>query len=289
MTGPHDEVEIYGAPPGDPGLVGPGSVSWEMHSDVAATFFGGLAAIVMEILHPSVMAGVHDQSAYREQPLRRARTTHGYVIVTTFGNTAAAEGLIDRVRRMHARVHGIRPDGVPYRALDPRLIGWVHTCIPWAVMRAFERYNRPLSDAERTRYLTEQSVIGRRGGAEDIPFTAAELDDYVEAMRPELEVTDQTREFFEFLFTTSLGPRLPSPLARPAHVAHVHAAMSIMPGWARRLSGFDHSALAQLGAFDPYVRVSGRALRWAFGTPAFRVLAEERVATRARASTELAS
>ena len=108
-------------------------------------------------------------------------------------------------------------------------------------------------------------------------------------MRPELEVTDQTREFFEFLFTTSLGPRLPSPLARPAHVAHVHAAMSIMPGWARRLSGFDHSALAQLGAFDPYVRVSGRALRWAFGTPAFRVLAEERVATRARASTELAS
>ena len=40
MTGPHDEVEIYGAPPGDPGLVGPGSVSWEMHSDVAATFFG---------------------------------------------------------------------------------------------------------------------------------------------------------------------------------------------------------------------------------------------------------
>ena len=43
---------------------------------------------------------------------------------------------------MHARVNGVRPDGVAYRALDPELIGWVHTCIPWAVMTAYERFNR---------------------------------------------------------------------------------------------------------------------------------------------------
>ena len=86
-------------------------------------------------------------------------------------------------------------------------------------------------------------------------------------------MTDQTREFFEFLFTTSLGPRLPALLARPAHVAHVHAAMSIMPGWARRLTGFDHSALAQLSIFDPYLRVSARVfgfrgpIRWVVMVP----------------------
>ena len=116
-------------------------------------------------------------------------------------------------------------------------------------------------------------------------------------MRPELKVNDQTREFFDFLFTTPLGPRLPSPVSRSAHVLHVHAAMSIMPRWARRLAGFDHSGLAQTGIVEPYLRLSARSLRWAFGTPAFRVLAEERAASGTnrmqrqvpRPATELAS
>ena len=84
----------------------------------------------MELLHPSVMAGVGQQSNYREQPYRRARTTFGWVITTTFGSTAAAERLIARVKRMHSRVNGTRPDGEPYRALDPELIAWVHTLHP---------------------------------------------------------------------------------------------------------------------------------------------------------------
>ena len=180
-------------------------MSWEIHSDIASVAIAGTAAITMELLHPSVMAGVSDLSSYRTEPLRRARNTAGYVIVTTFGSTEAAEGVIARVRRMHERVSGERPDGIPYRATDPELIGWVHTSIPWMVMRAFERYNRPLSPAERDRYLAEQAVIGHKGGAGPIPETAAELDEYVEAMRPQLAVTEQTREFFEFLIDSADG------------------------------------------------------------------------------------
>jgi uncharacterized protein (DUF2236 family) len=235
----------------------------------------------MEILHPSVMAGVHDLSRYRQRPLRRASTTYGYVVVTTFGNTNAAEGMIARVRRIHEQVNGTRPDGVPYRALDPELIGWVHTCIPWAVMRAYERYNRPLTDTERGRYLSEQAVIGRMGGAGDIPVTAAELDEYVAGMRPKLAVNEQTREFFEFLVTAPFGPRVPAPLARPAHLFQIHAAMSVMPGWARRLTNFGHPALAQRAVFDPALHLKARQLRWAFGVPPFRAMAEARVVERA--------
>jgi uncharacterized protein (DUF2236 family) len=224
------------------------------------------------------MAGVQDLSNYASQPARRARATYGYVITTTFGNTDAAEGLITRVRRMHARVIGIRPDGVPYRALDPALIGWVHTCIPWAVMRAFERYNRPLTDAERSRYLAEQAVIGRKGGAADIPVTAAELDDYVEEMRPHLAVNEQTLQFFEFLLSSPFGVPVPAPLSRAAHRFQLHAAMSVMPGWARRLAGFDHPAPAQRAVFDPALHATARTLRWAFGRPPFRAMAEARAA-----------
>ncbi len=73
---------------------------------------------------------------------------------------------------MHSRVNGVRPDGVAYRALDPELIGWVHTCIPWAVMTAYDRFNRALTDEEKGRYLAEQAVIGRMSGAGEIPETA---------------------------------------------------------------------------------------------------------------------
>ena len=60
----------------------------------------------MEVLHPSVMAGVFTQSSYRTQPLRRARNTLGYVLRTTFGSTAAATDVIERVKqdpRAHQR------------------------------------------------------------------------------------------------------------------------------------------------------------------------------------------
>src|SRR5205085_7031585 len=125
----------------------------EINGDLASVTAAGMAAIVMEVLHPSVMAGVFTQSTYRTQPLRRAQNTLGYVLRTTFGSTAAATAVIERVKKVHARVGGVRPDGVPYRALDPELIAWVHTCIPWAIMEAFDRYRRRLSVAERDQYL----------------------------------------------------------------------------------------------------------------------------------------
>ena len=280
---------VFGGAPGDPGLIGPGSMSWEIHSDVAAITIGGLAAIVMEILHPSVMAGVQEQSSYREDPLRRGRTTFGYVVTTTFANTAAATRLINAVKSMHARVNGTRPDGVPYRALDPELIGWVHTCIPWAVMTAFDRYNRSLSTAEKNSYLREQAVIGRMSGAGEIPQTTGALEEYVLAMAPELGVTEQTEEFFEFLLTMPFGVPPLGPLSRPAHRFQAQVGMGLMPEWARRLSGFDSTAIARRLVHRPLLQAYARTLRWAYGgLPPFAAMAHERVAaTPATPDSEL--
>src|ERR1700741_5557776 len=120
-AGRHDDPKVYGGPPGDPGLIGPGSVSWEVNADLASVSQAGLPAIVLEILHPSVVAGVQDLSNYREDPFQRARATLGYVLTTPFGNTEAATALIDHVKQIHSHVQGTGPDGVQYGALDPEL------------------------------------------------------------------------------------------------------------------------------------------------------------------------
>ena len=174
VSGRHDDPAVYGGPAGDPGLCGPDSVSWKINGDVGAVGRAGTSAIVMELLHPSVMAGVQQLSTYREDPFRRARTTLGYVLTTTFGNTEAATGLIDQVKRIHGYVEGKRPDGVPFRALNPQLLAWVHTMIPWMIIRSYERYNAPLTAEEKDRYLAEQAVIGRMAGLN--PRYSATLD-----------------------------------------------------------------------------------------------------------------
>ena len=262
--GRHDEASIYAADPGDPGIGGgPGSISWEINGDLASLVVGGTAAIIMEVLHPSVMAGVFTQSTYRQEPLRRARNTLGYVLRTTFGSTAAATGVIERVKRIHARVGGTRADGIAYQALDPELIGWVHTCIPWAVMRAFETYNRPLSSAEKDRYLTEQAVIGRMGGADRVPETAAELDDYVEKMRPHMAMNDQTVEFIGFL-AGRVGDQGVSAKERFDRWVGIRASMGLMPEWARRMTGTYLPDLPYRILFAPSDRLKANVVRWAY-------------------------
>ncbi|MCT7662003.1 oxygenase MpaB family protein [Mycobacterium deserti] len=275
-AGRHDDPDVYGGPAGDPGLIGPGSVSWEVNADLAAVSQAGLAAIVLEILHPSVVAGVQDLSTYREDPFQRARATLGYVLTTTFGNTEAATGVIDRVRHVHSFVNGTRPDGVVYRARDPELLAWVHTCIPWMILRAFEDTNRSLSAEERDRYLAEQAVIGRMGGADWVPTSMAELSDYVAAMRPKLCVNAQTREFIDFLMTSPFFPDLPAPVDRRLHRLAIYAGMSRAPQWARELIGYDRPSAMTRALIGPVLQFDARRLRWAFGEPPYAQLARRR-------------
>ncbi len=252
-------------------------MSWEINGDMASVGLAGPAAVIMEVLHPSVMAGVYEQSSYRTQPLLRARNTLGYVLRTTFGSTEAATGLIERVKRVHSRINGTRPDGVPYRALDPELIAWVHTSIPWAIMTAYERTCRPLTTAEKDRYLTEQAVIGRMGGADWVPETVAELEAYVDEMAPKLSMNEQTRSFIDFLAGDTRGPDAESRWTQFGNRLGLHASMSLLPDWSRHLTGLYHPALAQRLWFDQTSRLQANVVRWAYPLPC-KALALERMA-----------
>ncbi|MED6328609.1 MAG: oxygenase MpaB family protein, partial [Actinomycetota bacterium] len=63
--------------PGDPGLFGPGSVTWRVMCD-CSTFVGGVRALLVQAAHPEVAAGVGDHSSYRSDPLGRLSRTAAY-------------------------------------------------------------------------------------------------------------------------------------------------------------------------------------------------------------------
>lgn len=277
VGGRHDEYAIYGGPAGDPGLAGgPDSLSWRINGDMASVGLAGSAAILMEVLHPSVMHGVFTQSSYKTDPYTRAKNTLGYVLRTTFGNTESATRMIEQVKMVHSRIGGVRADGLAYQALEPELIGWVHTCIPWAIMMAYERYNQPLSAAQKDQYLKEQAVIGRMGGADWVPESVAELTDYVEQMRPHMAFNDQTLQFLDFLLGRS-NEMMTTRRQRFDAMMGVRGSMMMMPDWARRMTGTWQPRWLDQAVFRPNEHLKAKLVRWAIPELPCKSLALARV------------
>jgi uncharacterized protein (DUF2236 family) len=146
--------------PGDPGLTGPGSASWQVIGEPAA-IAGGLRALLVQVAHPLAMAGVADHSAFREDPLGRLQRTSAYVTTTTFGSTQEALVVSQRVRAVHPRVQGVAPDGRPYRADDPRLLTWVSIGLTSSFLAADQLWSpHPVTGARADAFVAEQSRIG---------------------------------------------------------------------------------------------------------------------------------
>lgn len=250
------------ADPGDPGLTGPGSASWQVMADVAGLPAGN-RALLMQALHPLAVAGVVDHSTYREDPFGRLHRTGAWVATTTFGSTRQAVAVSRLVRRMHERVVGTTPDGRPYAASSPALLAWVSMTFTDSLLacdRAFGAH--PADDAAADRFVLEQSRIGALldPRVDLSPFTTddpgalaalrawdLELPLLSEGLLPAdvdglrrclaryddvLEVDAQGREVLSFLDR----PGLPTS-AMPAYRALQLGAMATLPLLHRRLLG----------------------------------------------------
>jgi uncharacterized protein (DUF2236 family) len=216
--------------PSDPSLFEPDSVIWRVHADVSM-FIGGLRALLMQTLHEPTMTGVADHSDYRNDPLGRLRRTANFLGVTTYGPRTKALETIQAVRRIHDRVQGTLADGTPYSANDPHLLGWVHATEVDSFLRAYQRYaTRRLDAAQADRYVDEMAVVARLIGVEHPPVDRAELRATLHRYRPELRITPKTRDAVRFL----LHPPFPL-LARPTYNVIAGAAVSLLPGYARRM------------------------------------------------------
>ena len=242
------------------GLFGPGSVAWRVHADVTSMMVGGVAALLLQMLQPAVMAGVWDHSNFREDMLGRLRRTARFIAVTTYAGREDAEAAIARVRGIHDRVRGVLPDGTPYEASDKRLLAWVHVTEATSFLDAWIRYGeKRMTPADQDRYFAEMAQIAEALGADPVPRSRAAAMRQIEDMRGELKSDARTREVVRLV----LRQRGPKPTADAFQQVVFRAAIDLLPPWARRMHGLPGPTL-----LSPLVRAgtSGIAsgLRWAF-------------------------
>ncbi|MDT0421103.1 oxygenase MpaB family protein [Streptomyces evansiae] len=244
-----------------PRWFGPGRPIRVVHGD-ASMFVGGLAALLLQSLHPLAMAAVAAHSGYRGDPWGRLRRTSTFLATTTFATADDAERAVTRVREVHEGVRGTAPDGRPYHAADPELLRWVHVAEVSCFLGAHERYGaHPLDAAGADGYVADAARVAEALGATEVPHDRAALDRCLDAYRPALRRTPEALDVARYLLRE---PPLPAP-ARPPYAGLVLGAIETLPPWARARLG-----LRPLSAPGAVVsRAAGRgvthAIRWALG------------------------
>jgi uncharacterized protein (DUF2236 family) len=242
------------------GLFGPRAVAWRVHGDVTSMMVGGVAGLLLQMLHPAVLAGVWDHSNFRTDMRGRLRRTARFIALTTYGGRAEAEAAIARVHKIHDHVRGTLPNGSAYAANDPSLLAWVHVTEAMSFLDAWIHYAEPdMSAGDQDRYFVEMARIALVLGADPIPRARSEARDLIKAMRPHMLCDARTREVARLVLTQ----RAPNMMAEPLQALITQAAVDLLPAWARQMHGLSAPTLSR-----PLVRAGtlgiARTLRWAF-------------------------
>ncbi|MCW2905562.1 MAG: hypothetical protein JWL68_351 [Actinomycetia bacterium] len=255
--------------PDEDGLFGPGSVTWRIMAR-PEIFVGGFRAAYLQALHPRVMRGTWQHTAFadRDQAWGRFLRTAEFVRVRTYGSLAEVERAGRRVRKIHASLTGVDSDGTRFRLDEPELLLWVHCAEVSSYLDVARRGGMPLSVADADAFVAEQQRAAAVVGLDpaQVPGCAADLEAHITAMRPRLRVTPEARQaMLRSVNVRVPAAQLPLKLAVPSIGA---LAFASLPRWARRMYGTpgavvtDLAATAALRAFHEGVaRLPGGLLR----------------------------
>ncbi|GAB3606705.1 oxygenase MpaB family protein [Conyzicola nivalis] len=243
----------------DAGYFGVGSAAWAVHGGIP-TLVAGIRALLMQTLHPGAMAGVHDWSRYREDPLGRLSGTIQWLVTVTFADTAVAVAESSRVGRFHDRVVGEYSDaqGVtrPYAAGDPELLAWVHVVFTDAFLSCHELWGGPIPGGADA-YVREWAKAGELVGVQAPPRSEAELRAQLDSFRAAgtLKSDERVAEAVRFI-------RNP-PLRRsmlPAYRVLFAGAVASIPREYRDMLGLKRSPLPVVFATRVVLRFVGAVL-----------------------------
>ena len=216
---------------------------WRVNRE-GVLLLGGGAALIMQVAHPLVGAGVAEHSNYREDPWGRLYRTLDLTTSIVFGSTQKANAASDRLRQVHSDVRGAtkedggrHPAGTKYFANDPKLGMWVHATLVETALQVYTSYVGQLTHDERARYYEEQKRLGEKFGVpiDAQPETLGAFFEYFDHMvETELAVTDALRDVVD----ATMRPDLPF-VARPIVEAMNLATVSLIPQKLRDELGLD--------------------------------------------------
>ena len=177
---------------------------------------GGGRALLMQLAHPKVAAGVDEHSDFRTHPIRRLRRTIRMTMAIVFGDRETALAAARAVNQVHTRVQG-----PTYDARDPDLLLWVYATLADTALVTYETFVKRLLPDERESFHEEFTLLGELLGipSERFPGSARDFDEYLQAMvsNGPVRVDDRARE----LAAQVMHPRvrlMPGPVMLPMNV-----------------------------------------------------------------------
>jgi uncharacterized protein (DUF2236 family) len=225
----------------------PGTITWRRAGDARVLLAAGYA-LLLQVAHPTVGAGVSEHSRFQSDPWGRLLRTLDYSTTIVYGGPHAAGEMGRRIRSFHKQIRGVTPEGVRYHALEPQAYAWVHATLAAGVMIAHERFGISFDHPQRDRFWEEWRTLGRVLGIrpEDLPAGWFGFSSYFEEM-----VQGTLRR-------TQAVDEVLGALARPAPP---QLSRYYRPLWALARAQLSHVvSLATSGLLPPI-------LRWRFGVP----------------------
>ncbi|MBA2720541.1 MAG: DUF2236 domain-containing protein [Chloroflexi bacterium] len=198
------------------GLYGPSSEAWALNCEAMLLLGAGPRALLLQLAHPLVAAGVADHSDFRSDPWARLQATLRSYLTIVYGTGTAARAEIRRLNEFHRSI-----TGPGYQARDPALALWVHATLVDSTIVAADRWLERLSLERRARYYAETLPIGRAFGISTalLPPDIDAFDSYLERMLGPggpVRVGPVARELAHVVLHPPLGPIIPALAAMPA-------------------------------------------------------------------------
>lgn len=175
----------------------------------AVVLAGAGAAILLQVAHRPVGAGVAHHSDFAAEPLRRLRHTLQFIYAAVLPEAEPArEKIAAWVGAAHAPVRGTDSGGRFYSAADPPAQLWVTATLYWAAEQARWRMWGELEPEDAERIYRDYAVLGTLLGmpAALWPSDRAAFERYWAAAVVRLEVTQDARAITRDLFAATAAP-----------------------------------------------------------------------------------
>lgn len=240
----------------DYGFFGPDSMAWKLWTAPTA-LIAFQRSVVLEHFDAPLAAAVADMGGIYDDPARRLDATLAYFVTVATADSKTAIAASEHLMTVHAKATGIEPiSGRRYAANNPASQLWIHVTGWHSVLKCYEEYGPgPLTAEEEQRYWAESVIAAQLQTCDpaQVPTSRAEVHDYFDRVRPGLCTSERAYRGMHYLLrtggaTSNLRFRLGSRLIAPATVA-------TLPGWMRRVGGFDQPALVDL-AVRPLTRAA---------------------------------